>query len=69
MDETGKNPSDTKITAIKTSAQALSEPGGSSGGAATVDEKVQEGSQGRGSFTQTSQQISGSFSCPEGDCK
>jgi hypothetical protein len=59
MDETGKQPSDTKITVIKTSAEILSEPGGKDGGEATVDSRVQEGSQGRGTFTATSQQLSG----------
>lgn len=40
---------------------------GKSGGAVTVDSKVEEGSQGRGSFTQTSQQKNGEYSLPGSD--
>lgn len=40
---------------------------GKGDGAVTVDSNVEEGSQGRGSFTQTSQQINGDFSLPGSD--
>ena len=67
MDEIGKEPSDTKITVIKTSQTDFSLCEGKSGGAVTVDSKVEEGSQGRGDFTKTSQQINGEISLCESD--
>lgn len=50
------------IPAIKTSQDTWSLPEGNGSGAVTVDSHVEEGSQGRGSFTQTSQQKNGEFS-------
>lgn len=64
MDETGKSPSDTKITAIKTSAEALSEPGGSDSG--SKDSTIPENGGGKGNFTATSQQLRGEYSLCEG---
>ncbi len=69
MDETGKQPSDTKMTAIKTSQTSWSLSEGNSGGAATVDVGVGESGLGRGDFTQTSQQKAGAFSLNEGKGK
>ena len=69
MDDTiGKDPSETTITAIKTSQTEYSLCEGSDDDdAVTVDSKVDEGSQGRGSFTQTSQQINGELSLCESE--
>lgn len=55
---------DTKMTAIKTSSDILSEPGGSSAGA--KDSSIPENGGGKGSFTATSQQIRGEHSRIEG---
>lgn len=68
MDETGKNPEDTHVTDIQTSQQKAGEFSlceGKEKGTATVDSKVEEGSQGRGDFTQTSQQKNGEISLAE----
>lgn len=67
MNESGSGSlkqTDTHQTAIKTSQTDFSLCEGKSGGAVTVDSKVQEGSQGRGDFTRTSQQINGEYSLP-----
>lgn len=64
MDQTGKNPSDTKMTAIKTSSDILSLAEGS--GAGSTDSTIPENGGGKGSFTATSQQIRGEHSRIEG---
>ena len=69
MDETGMKPSDTKITAIKTSQTSFSLCEGNRGGAVTVDVGVGEAGLGCGDFTQTSQQKAGAFSLNEGKGK
>jgi hypothetical protein len=65
MDETGKNPSDTKMTAIKTSQTSWSLPEGGSSGS-TGPGTIPENGGGKGSFTATSQQIRGEHSKIEG---
>lgn len=65
MDETGKSPSDTKITAIKTSQTDFSLTEGKSGGA-TGSGTIPENGGGKGSFTATSQQLRGEISLCEG---
>lgn len=56
----------TKIAVPTISQTEYSDPAGSSEGSGTVDAGVDEGSQGRGDFTQTSQQKSGAHQLPEG---
>ncbi len=72
MDDNTSNVNDdesttSQITAIKTSQTDFSGVDGQDAGSATVDSKVEEGSQGRGSFTKTSQQINGELSLCESD--
>ena len=68
MDNTSNINSDkgstSTITAIKTSQDiwSLTEGNGVAGG--TTDARTSEGSQGRGEFTRTSQQINGELSLP-----
>lgn len=64
MDETGKNPSDTKMTAIKTSQTDFSDPAGKGG--VTGPGTIPENGGGKGNFTATSQQVRGEFSLCEG---
>jgi hypothetical protein len=58
----GLKQTDTKMTAIKTSQTEFSLCEGKSSAGATPDKRVSEGSQGRGDFTRTSQQINGELS-------
>lgn len=62
--------STSRIAATKTSQTEWSRPegvGGTSDGANTIDSRNTEGGQGRGSFTQTSQQAAGELSIPESE--
>lgn len=64
MDQMGKNPSDTKMTAIKTSQNDFSLVEGKSGGA--TQSEIPENGGGKGSFTATSQQLRAEHSKVEG---